>query len=79
MDLTGHNKYSPLFVDTEFVPNHLHYLTLYNTHSHSHSPHPPIPTVLPFPSEDITLQQLTSTISRILPVTSIIQLEEDLP
>lgn len=69
--MSGPSKYSPLFVDTEFVPAELHYLTLYNQLNS------PIPTVLPFRNEDITLGELTSNISRVLPVTSIIQVDEE--
>lgn len=53
------NCLSPLFVDTEFVPNGMRYFTLYNRKVS------PLPTVLPYENDSISLKDLEEQISSI--------------
>lgn len=54
-----HSFLSPLFVDTEFVPNKLRYFTLFNRKVSN------IPTVLPYENDSISLKDLEEQVSSI--------------
>ena len=54
-----HSHLSPLFVDTEFVPNHMRYFTLFNRKVS------PVPTVLPYENDSISLKDLEEQVSSI--------------
>lgn len=63
MKACNENSLSPLFVDTEFVPAKLHYLTLFNLSAS------PVPTVLPYDGDEISFGELEQKISRIVPTS----------
>lgn len=50
---------SPLFADTEFVPNKMPYFTLFNRKVS------PLPTVLPYENDSISLKDLEEQVSSI--------------
>lgn len=50
---------SPLFVDTEFVPSHMQYFTIFDPRVSQ------VPNVLPYPNDLVTSNELQEKISKI--------------
>lgn len=50
---------SPLFVDTEFVPSHMRYFTIFDPRVSQ------VPNVLPYPHDLVTSNELQEKVSKI--------------